>query len=91
MRGGPHPARPQQPWHCTRGMGYKQAAHPERRGSMARLEVSGLSLRFGGVTALRDVSFAVADGALAAIIGPKRGQDEPPQLSHGRTVLQISK
>jgi branched-chain amino acid transport system ATP-binding protein len=37
---------------------------------MARLEVSGLSLRFGGVTALRDVSFAVADGALAAIIGP---------------------
>jgi branched-chain amino acid transport system ATP-binding protein len=37
---------------------------------MARLEVSGLSLRFGGVVALRDVSFAVADRALAAIIGP---------------------
>jgi branched-chain amino acid transport system ATP-binding protein len=37
---------------------------------MARLEVSGLSLHFGGVIALRDVSFAVADGALAAIIGP---------------------
>jgi branched-chain amino acid transport system ATP-binding protein len=37
---------------------------------MSRLEVQGISLRFGGVTALRDVSFGVADGALAAIIGP---------------------
>ncbi len=40
------------------------------RGAMARLEVNALSLRFGGVTALRDVSFAVADQALVAIIGP---------------------
>src|SRR3954467_15084275 len=37
---------------------------------MARLEISALSLRFGGVRALRDVSFAVADRALVAIIGP---------------------
>jgi branched-chain amino acid transport system ATP-binding protein len=37
---------------------------------MARLEISGLHLRFGGVSALRDVSFNVADGALVAIIGP---------------------
>ncbi len=37
---------------------------------MARVEVSALSLHFGGVTALRNVSFAVADGALVAIIGP---------------------
>jgi branched-chain amino acid transport system ATP-binding protein len=37
---------------------------------MARLEVRDLCLRFGGVTALRGVSFAVADGTLAAIIGP---------------------
>ena len=51
-------------------MSYKQAAVLKRRGIMARLEVSALSLRFGGVTALRDVSFAVADKALVAIIGP---------------------
>ena len=37
---------------------------------MARLEVSAVSLRFGGVTALREVSFSVADGELVALIGP---------------------
>ena len=37
---------------------------------MALLEIANLSLRFGGVTALQDVSFAVAPGELAAIIGP---------------------
>ena len=36
----------------------------------ALLEVSHLSLRFGGVNALQDVSFSVEEGALAAIIGP---------------------
>src|SRR3954453_2719585 len=36
----------------------------------ALLEVSRLSLRFGGVNALQDVSFAVDEGALNAIIGP---------------------
>src|SRR5438874_13447684 len=34
------------------------------------LDISRLVLRFGGVTALSDVSFSVADGALSAIIGP---------------------
>ncbi|HZX93291.1 MAG TPA: ABC transporter ATP-binding protein [Myxococcales bacterium] len=34
------------------------------------LDISGLSLRFGGVNALQDVSFAVDEGALNAIIGP---------------------
>jgi len=34
------------------------------------LDISRLVLRFGGVTALSDVSFSVADGALNAIIGP---------------------
>ncbi|GAC1343382.1 MAG: ABC transporter ATP-binding protein [Myxococcales bacterium] len=51
-------------------MRYKRAVILSARRAMARLEVSSLSLRFGGVTALRDVSFSVADGALAAIIGP---------------------
>jgi branched-chain amino acid transport system ATP-binding protein len=34
------------------------------------LEVSGLTLRFGGLTALDDVSFAVPPGELLAILGP---------------------
>ena len=34
------------------------------------LRVEGLTLRFGGVTALADVSFTVAPGELFAIIGP---------------------
>src|SRR5260370_41068487 len=38
--------------------------------SVPRLEVRNLTLRFGGVTALRDVSFAVETGAIHAIIGP---------------------
>jgi branched-chain amino acid transport system ATP-binding protein len=36
----------------------------------ALLEISQLSLRFGGVNALQDVSFSVEDGAISAIIGP---------------------
>lgn len=34
------------------------------------LQVEGLTLRFGGVTALDDVSFAVREGGLSALIGP---------------------
>src|SRR5260221_285434 len=34
------------------------------------LEVRGVSLRFGGVRALADVSFGVNDGELFSIIGP---------------------
>jgi branched-chain amino acid transport system ATP-binding protein len=36
----------------------------------ALLEVSGLSLRFGGVAALRDVGFSIAAGELFGLIGP---------------------
>jgi branched-chain amino acid transport system ATP-binding protein len=37
---------------------------------MPLLDVAQLSLRFGGVSALTDVSFSVEKGALAAVIGP---------------------
>ncbi len=37
---------------------------------MNLLEVSGLSKRFGGVQAVKDVSFRVREGAVKAVIGP---------------------
>ena len=37
---------------------------------MAELKVDHLSLRFGGLTVLDDVSFTVAQGELFALIGP---------------------
>ena len=37
---------------------------------MAELSVEHLSLRFGGLTVLDDVSFAVEPGELFALIGP---------------------
>jgi len=36
----------------------------------ALLSVSGLTMRFGGVTALQEVSFEVARGAICGLIGP---------------------
>ena len=36
----------------------------------ALLAVQGLTIRFGGVTALEDVSFEVARGAICGLIGP---------------------
>jgi len=38
--------------------------------SAAQLEVRDVTLRFGGVTAIKDVSFEVQKGAMNAIIGP---------------------
>jgi branched-chain amino acid transport system ATP-binding protein len=37
---------------------------------VALLEVSGLTLRFGGLTAVSRLDFAVEEGSLAALIGP---------------------
>src|ERR1044071_7189360 len=41
-----------------------------RGGGMAELNVAHLSLRFGGLTVLEDVSFSVGAGELFALIGP---------------------
>ena len=52
------------------------AAEPVVRAGRARrfdevlLAVAGISLRFGGVTALSDVSFDIRKGEIRAIIGP---------------------
>lgn len=37
---------------------------------MAQLEVKGITLRFGGVTAIKSVGFGVEQGTIHAIIGP---------------------
>jgi branched-chain amino acid transport system ATP-binding protein len=46
------------------------AAPSHAADSPPRLEVSGLTVTFGGLTALDDVSFTVADGETVALIGP---------------------
>lgn len=43
---------------------------PPPDGGVPALRVEGLTLRFGGVTALQDVGFAVAAGNVHALIGP---------------------
>ena len=46
-----------------------RTAEADRCGS-ALLSVEGVSIRFGGVTALDDVAFKVAPGAICGLIGP---------------------
>jgi len=46
------------------------SAAPGGAAVSALLEVSGVAKRFGGVQAVKDVSFQVAPGAIKAVIGP---------------------
>jgi branched-chain amino acid transport system ATP-binding protein len=59
----------------------ERASHPENlpacrlptlaaSANTARLEVTNVTVRFGGITALQDVSFAIEPGVLCALIGP---------------------
>ena len=43
---------------------------------MAMLEVSGVSKNFSGLRAVADVSFAVPEGAIFAVIGPNGARSE---------------
>jgi ABC-type uncharacterized transport system ATPase subunit len=45
------------------------AAAPRRIGGVL-MEIRHITLRFGGVTAIRDISFDVREGEFRAIIGP---------------------
>ena len=45
---------------------------------MPLLEVSRLDVRFGGLTAVDALDFAVEEGALVALIGPN-GAGRPPR------------
>ena len=54
-------------------MGALAARSEERagvRGTEPLLEIRGLSLHFGGILALHDVSFTVAEGEIVGLIGP---------------------
>ena len=39
------------------------------------LEVSGLTTRYGSISALRDVSLSVGDGEVVGLIGPNGGSE----------------
>ena len=46
------------------------AAATETRSDVPPVEVEHVSVRFGAIQALNDVSFTVAPGAIHAVIGP---------------------
>ena len=47
-----------------------RAARPDRSGNPAVLKVTGLTVRFGGVHAVEDVSLEIREGELVGLIGP---------------------
>jgi branched-chain amino acid transport system ATP-binding protein len=52
------------------GVTASDAAEAQTRSDVPSVEVAHVSVRFGAITALSDVSFTVAPGAIHAIIGP---------------------
>ena len=61
------------PWCCLHPAGWGRGVAPEPATSLADapvLEAIGLSKRFGGKQALRDVSMRLARGTIAGLIGP---------------------
>ena len=71
---------------------------PERRNAPAVLRVDHLTMRFGGLVAVKDLSFVVRRGDITAVIGPNgagkttvfnciTGFYKP---SEGRIALQLS-
>src|SRR6202007_1099242 len=46
------------------------APHPRRIRMSALLEVAGLNRRFGGLHAVRDVSFSLQAGSITGVLGP---------------------
>ena len=60
-------------------------AAPPAAASPSRCVVEGLTVRFGGITALDDVSFTVEPGSVHALIGPNgAGKSTLPQRAHRR-------
>ena len=44
---------------------------------MAFLQIQGISKQYGGLWALANVTFDVAQGEIVSVIGPRRWQDHP--------------
>ena len=60
-------------------------------GASPILEVVGISLRFGGVAALREVSFAIQPGEVFSIIGPNgAGKTSMVNCISGRSAERVS-
>jgi len=56
--------------HTTGANPAAQGTSPSQRGDTAPLEVQGVSVRFGGIHAVRDLSLSVASGEIVGVIGP---------------------
>src|SRR5262249_62330300 len=55
---------------ASRERAARRSERPDRSGNPAVLTVEGLSVRFGGVHAVEDVSLEIREGELVGLIGP---------------------